>query len=137
MARDIIAPVTSLIGCAIHDHKVFTGAAPFNHSPPTTVAVRMLAGIRPDRPGYSSLTDELWDLNQRCWDQEPSSRPEISEVVSHLQNALTAQDDHTDGTDVSTTSKTISGARQIKPSHRTPSFSFFPGVYLRIERLTT
>jgi len=137
MARDIIPMVTSLMSRAIDDRKVFTGAAPFNNSPPTTVAVRILAGIRPDRP--VDFTDELWDLIQRCWHQKPSLRPEISEVVSHLKNALIAQDDHADGTDVSTICKTTSSNRQRKPSHRMSSFffSFSLEVYLRIERPTT
>ena len=118
MARDIIPLVTGLNSRVIDDYKVFTGVSPFNNSPPTTVAVRILSGIRPDRPVHPRLTSELWDLNQRCWNKEPSQRPGILKVVSHLRNALNTQDDHVDGTDVSRTCKTIPSSRQGKQSHR-------------------
>lgn len=88
--------------------KVFTGTVPFNRDPPTTVAVQILAGIRPERPKHLSLTDELWDLNQRCWDQEPLLRPGISEVVRHLRGALTA----VDGRDVRTKWEAVPNSRK-------------------------
>jgi len=125
MARGIIALVTSLISRVIDHHKVFTGAAPFKNSSPTTVGVRILSGIRPNRPAHPSFTDELWDLSRDCWHQKPSLRPGILKVVSRLRNALIVQDDHADGTDVSTTStacKAVSSNQRRKPSHRMPSF---------------
>lgn len=41
-------------------------------------------GERPPRPAHSTLTDELWSLIQRCWNQDPHLRPEVSEVVKVL-----------------------------------------------------
>ena len=108
----------------VHHHKVFTGAAPFPHTPPTTVGVRVLAGKRPERPAHSSLTDNLWDLNQRCWDQEPLLRPRITEVVCYLRTTLTTPEDRADGTDISTAGETIcGGSKQREPSNRAFSFS--------------
>jgi len=43
-----------------------------------------MGGERPPQPTHQALTDELWNLMQRCWDQEPQSRPEMSEVVQIL-----------------------------------------------------
>lgn len=90
--------------------------------PPTTVAVQISSGKRPERPEHPSLTNDLWNLNQRCWDQEPLLRPEISEVVNHLQTCLAVQEGHADGTDVSTTDDTIStNSRKTDRLHRTYS----------------
>lgn len=72
---------------ATHRCKVFAGAAPFVDSPPTTVAVQVVSGRRPERPTHSSLTDETWDLIQRCWAPNPSLRPKIREVLRLLRRA--------------------------------------------------
>jgi serine/threonine protein kinase len=76
-----------------HLHKVFTGRAPFYNSRPTTVAVDVLSGIRPERPVHSSLTDDLWDLTQRCLDHDPQQRPGISEIVFRLRGNHNSQGD--------------------------------------------
>lgn len=67
--------------------KVFAGAAPFVDSPPTTVAVQVLSGKRPNRPMHSSLTGEMWGLIQNCWAQIPLLRPKIQEVMYQLRRA--------------------------------------------------
>lgn len=38
-------------------------------------------GKRPPRPAHPTFTNDLWILTQRCWGQDPSSRPKISEVA--------------------------------------------------------
>ena len=107
----------------VHHHKVFTGTAPFPHTPPTAVAVQILAGKRPERPAHSSLTDDLWDLNQRCWDQEPLLRPIIAEVVCYLRIAFAIQEGRVNGTGISTTEATMSGGSQHGgSSHRASLF---------------
>ena len=79
----------------------------------------ILSGKRPERPAHPGLTDELWGLIQQCWDQEPQLRPGISEVVTCLQAALAAQEDHGGGTGIPTTDCTVSiNSRQIEPPHR-------------------
>ena len=44
----------------------------------------IMSGKRPPRPTHPSFTGGLWILMQRCWDQNPESRPEASEVVKAL-----------------------------------------------------
>ena len=44
-----------------------------------------MAGKRPSRPAHEQFTDELWTLMQHCWDQNPLSRPEVSEVFEVLR----------------------------------------------------
>ena len=48
----------------------------------------IMGGKRPSRPAHQALTDELWTLMQRCWNQDPHSRPEVSEALKFLPIAL-------------------------------------------------
>lgn len=107
----------------VHRSKVFSGAAPFADSPPTAVAVGVLSGKRPERPKNASLTDELWNMTQSCWEQEPLRRPEISEVVSQLQRALIARQGHADVPGITTDDTTQGNVlRSASRNHlRTPS----------------
>jgi len=51
--------------------------------------VEVLSGNRPERPSDPNLTDDLWDLTEHCWDQDPHRRPEVSEVVLRLRGPFT------------------------------------------------
>lgn len=52
---------------------------------------KVLSGERPERPNHPVLTDNLWVLVQRCWQKDPRRRPEIGDIVLHLQIALATQ----------------------------------------------
>ena len=72
---------------------------------------KVLSGERPERPKHSILTDGLWNLTQRCLDQNPQRRPEITEVACGLQ-----------GIPVVWRDGMIPGSiRQREPLHRVPS----------------
>jgi len=89
------------IACFIHYRcQVFAGKIPFADWPPTTVAVRVLMGQRPDRPEHSDFTDRLWELTQRCWDADPLRRPGSAEMVSHLRRASIVQPVHGNSAEV-------------------------------------
>ena len=89
------------IACFIHHrYKVFAGRVPFADCPPTTVAVRVLLGQRPDRPEHPGLTDELWGMIRRCWEEDALRRPGSSEVVSHLRRASIVQPVHGDALEI-------------------------------------
>jgi hypothetical protein len=47
----------------------------------------ILDGERPARPTHPNLTDELWVLMKRCWNQDPHLRPEMSEVLETLRGS--------------------------------------------------
>ena len=64
--------------------KVFTGAVPFSDKPPRAAMSAIAGGERPPRPTHSTLTDELWALTQRCWDQDADLRPQMSEISRAL-----------------------------------------------------
>ena len=46
--------------------------------------VNVIQGERPPRPVDPTLTDGVWSLMQKCWDQEPQSRPEVGKVLQAL-----------------------------------------------------
>lgn len=41
-------------------------------------------GVLPIRLPEQPLSDEAWDLIQRCWVREPSSRPTMKEVTASI-----------------------------------------------------
>ena len=65
--------------------QAFTGAIPFNGVPEVAAIFEIMSGERPPRPHHPVFTNELWELMQHCWDQDPHSRPAVSEVLSDLQ----------------------------------------------------
>jgi hypothetical protein len=74
----------ALVYCHFVSTQVYSGAVPFDNSPPLTAAVAIMQGNRPPRPTHQAFSDELWTLTQRCWDQESSLRPEVAEVFQAL-----------------------------------------------------
>jgi len=100
------------ISCVTYRYKAFTGIAPFYGIPPTTVAVGILSGDRPTRPTHPSLTNDLWGMTERCWNQDPQHRPDISEVVRCLQTSLVLRRDHVDLNENQAPDDTTSGGFQ-------------------------
>ncbi|KAF9644753.1 kinase-like protein [Thelephora ganbajun] len=64
--------------------EVFTGAAPFNDCSPPMAMLEIIRGRRPQRPKHSAVTGRLWELIQRCWNQDPKLRPDAAEVLKEL-----------------------------------------------------
>ena len=51
--------------------------------------LRVVQGYRPSRPSEASvneLSDDVWDLVESCWHEQPSQRPNASRVVENLQS---------------------------------------------------
>ncbi|KAF8999176.1 kinase-like domain-containing protein [Cyathus striatus] len=72
-------------------YEVFIGKVPFyEHPHDPTVIYNVLSGYRPSRPKLNStaykygLDDWMWSLIEECWDQNPTKRPAVSEVVGRL-----------------------------------------------------
>ena len=42
-------------------------------------------GIHPPRPTHPALTEPLWELARRSWDEEPLLRPEAAEISRILR----------------------------------------------------
>jgi len=103
--------------------EVFTGKAPFYGIPPNTVAVGVLSGNRPARPTHPSLTNNLWKMIERCWNQNLKKRPRISEVVFCLQTTFALRHCHGDVND------------NQAPDDTTSERGLLPGVRSRPSRL--
>lgn len=73
--------------CHLASTQVFTGAVPFDRSSLTSAMMAIMRGDRPRRPTNTACSDELWAIMQRCWDQEPRLRPEVSEVTQVLRGS--------------------------------------------------
>ena len=67
--------------------QTFAGEAPFYDYLPAAAASAILDGKRPTRPTHPSLTSKLWTLMERCWNQDPLLRPEMSEVLKTLRGS--------------------------------------------------
>jgi len=70
--------------CCFVSTQVFTGAFPFGNHLFSVAALVIMKGRRLPRPTHPTFTDDLWALVQRCWDQDPRSRPEAPEVLKIL-----------------------------------------------------
>jgi serine/threonine protein kinase len=64
--------------------QVFTGAVPFSGDTSVMAMLAITQGRRPPWPTDPACTENLWTLMQRCWDHDPHSRPEVSEVLRVL-----------------------------------------------------
>jgi serine/threonine protein kinase len=86
--------------------EIFTGKAPFYGIAPATAAVGVLAGERPARPRHPDLTDDLWEIMERCWHQEPRYRLDIAEVILYLRSDADPECDRTYAHDDQTADET-------------------------------
>jgi len=71
--------------------QVLQGESPFRDIPDTALGHYVLNGMRPDKPGNASaigFSDMLWDFTEQCWHGRIKSRPEVGEVVRHLEEAV-------------------------------------------------
>lgn len=63
---------------------VFTGEIPFEEQKNKAVVLRIPRGSGPEIPRNAQgvgLTSEMWRLLENCWQQNPSKRPTMEEVV--------------------------------------------------------
>ncbi|KAL4072054.1 kinase-like domain-containing protein, partial [Scleroderma citrinum] len=73
--------------------ELFTRKVPFHeHWTYAQVMLRVMKGPLPDRPStddtHSRLTNDWWDLCRSCWNQEPSLRPSMPDVVKKISSFL-------------------------------------------------
>ncbi|XP_016648014.1 PREDICTED: serine/threonine-protein kinase STY46-like isoform X1 [Prunus mume] len=65
--------------------ELLTGKLPYENLTPLQAAVGVVQkGLRPTIPSHTNPM--LMELMERCWQQEPSLRPEFSEIVKMLQH---------------------------------------------------
>lgn len=67
--------------------QVFTGRYPFTGNTEMAISMNIIGGGRPARPQGAQklgLTDPVWEMTLRCWQQDPAHRPTVTEVVRLL-----------------------------------------------------
>lgn len=67
--------------------QIFTQSDPFQGVHKYSIPLRVLRGSRPNRPNSGvgkEISDELWELIERCWSGDPSARPEAAIIESRL-----------------------------------------------------
>jgi hypothetical protein len=65
--------------------EIYTAREPFcDIARDTMVILKVMQGGRPARPVEQTLSDDLWTLIQLCWQQQPSDRPKIEDVVPQI-----------------------------------------------------
>ncbi|KAF9647762.1 kinase-like protein [Thelephora ganbajun] len=79
--RGVYSKEADIFAFAMITIEAFTGAVPFSDKSPHEAMVAMVGGERPPRPTDRTLTDRLWELIQRCWNQEAHLRPQALEIL--------------------------------------------------------
>ena len=70
--------------------QVLTCETPFSGIRQSALAYHVLRGKRPDKPENAAaigFSDSLWEFTQCCWDGKMELRPEVGDVVAHLEEA--------------------------------------------------
>ncbi|CAN0878810.1 Serine/threonine-protein kinase STY46 [Linum grandiflorum] len=92
--------------------ELLTGKLPYEYLTPLQAAVGVVQkSLRPTIPKHTS--PKLAELLERCWQQDPSVRPDFSEIIEVLQNiAKEVGEDHQAGKDKSHSSGFLSVLRR-------------------------
>jgi hypothetical protein len=74
---------------------MWTRQRPFAGLHDYAIVIKVYKGLRPERPSSSlyndeKLPDRLWDFIQRCWSQDPRTRPPMEEVVEFMQSSISS-----------------------------------------------
>lgn len=68
--------------------QIFSGKAPFDGISDNEVVKWIRSGERPNRPAGSErlgLSDALWEITQKCWDDSPELRPRMTDILEHTR----------------------------------------------------
>jgi serine/threonine protein kinase len=68
--------------------QTLSGLLPYHHCRSNfQVFCAIVIGIRPERPSEGWITDQCWEFIKRCWNEIPSERPTIHEIISYVSPA--------------------------------------------------
>ena len=77
--------------------QVFTGKCPFPELSDDAIALAICGGGRPPRPADPAVPDQLWQLMQECWNEDPQLRPTPEEVLLALESTPPVTDQGQEG----------------------------------------
>ncbi|EJD46556.1 kinase-like protein [Auricularia subglabra TFB-10046 SS5] len=68
-------------------HEAYAGETLWKNLRVWEIRDKIIQGVRPTRPveGQVLMSDGLWELCERCWDAEPSRRPDAETVLNTLK----------------------------------------------------
>ena len=70
--------------------EVLSGRAPFTPYGEVTVMRKVIDGERPERPGVTWFTDDLWGILEQCWSSQPKDRPTVETIFECLERVSVA-----------------------------------------------
>ncbi|KAG6331953.1 hypothetical protein ID866_7137 [Astraeus odoratus] len=80
--------------------ELFTRTTPFHEVPTTRGLVERIRQGPPERPDlsetYFRLTDPWWVICRLCWERDPSTRPEMEEILKKIEAISDEMEDCTD-----------------------------------------
>ncbi|KAF9789158.1 kinase-like domain-containing protein [Thelephora terrestris] len=106
--------------------EVFTGKVPFSKFISYAAMANIMNGVRPERPLHPGLTDDLWTLTRKCWEENPQDRPQIDSVVTHLSACQVPQSTWTQTAGLPRGEMSQASSPTLSPSGVTPFFLFPP-----------
>ena len=71
-------------------YEVLSGRAPFGTDGPFPILRKVLNGEHPLRPQDEAgrlITDDIWDVLERCWKTDPKERASAQEVLQRLEGS--------------------------------------------------
>ena len=78
------------------DEQVLSGHVPYSYLlRDAQVVIEVHKGVKPRRPSTPFVTNQLWTFINVCWNDEPTSRPDITEVSKTIQDFLHGNRRHT------------------------------------------
>ncbi|KAJ8083204.1 Rho guanine nucleotide exchange factor [Marasmius tenuissimus] len=71
-------------------YEIYTTLSPFHElTNDATVMLRVLSGECPTRPtGILELGDRTWNIMEACWNPNPTSRPQVTELLEHIKSEI-------------------------------------------------
>jgi len=60
----------------------------FEIASPKDVAIQVLSGFRLQRPTKTPPTDDLWNIIQSCWQENPDRRPDFRTIYKQLSGLI-------------------------------------------------
>ena len=83
-------------------YEILSGCSPYGTDNSFVILRKVLEGGRPERPEEEAgelLTDEIWEVVERCWKPEPSERAKAKDILSCLEEDHSGVDEDDDQSD--------------------------------------